>query len=99
MIVIRRYGEDGGRMYRLTDFYSAEDEVTQVRVDDLRFERFIDTLIRDVAYVAEEDIIWYEYTSDEKILISNEQVWRAALWDMYSQGERRFKFKVQREKR
>lgn len=98
VIVIRRYDEEEGIIYRLSDFCFSENHKTaMVRIDDLAFGRFVKTLTKDIAYVPDEDVISYECQDVGKLRISSEQIWRAALWDMHNQGERRLRFEVQRK--
>lgn len=97
MIIVRRQEEEGGRMYRLEDISPGQGFDGERTLEGLEFAQFVSILNTDFAFVHDRDVLVYESANTGKILVSNEKVWKAALWDMRSQGQRHFSFQLQRK--
>lgn len=90
-IVVRR--QFGGTMScRPCDF--CLDHCEQLSVDHLQFNRFLEILADELEFNAEMDTIFYQLRSGERISVRNERAWRAAMWDMYSKGDRDLVFNI-----
>lgn len=98
LVVVRREGEEGARIYRLDDFCSAGSIDGASNLDNLQFDQFLTMLDGDFAYHPEKDILSYDCAGEGIILVSNEKIWKAALLDMSSQGQRHFGFRLRRKR-
>ena len=94
-IVVRRHRGEV-RTYRPSDFCSKDTKSGQIKVDDLVFEEFVNVLSNEMEYQPGQDTLSYQCPASGKIRILGERAWRAALWDMHSQGQRHLIFMIQR---
>jgi hypothetical protein len=64
-------------------------------INDLEFEDFIKVLKAEGSIQHEQEQCSYASPLGDKAKISNTRAWKAALWDMYTQGARYLIFDVQ----
>lgn len=97
MLVIRWQDEATSRIYRTQDLCSEQDADGVDRLDSLQYEVFMSILTTDFDFSPDGDVLLYDCVDEGRMVVSNEKIWRAALWDMFNQGQRYFKFKLQRK--
>lgn len=97
MLVIRWQDEAASRIYRTQDLCSERDADVVDGLDSLQYGVFMSILTTDFDFSPDGDVLLYDCVDEGKMVVSNEKIWRAALWDMFNQGQRYFRFKLQRK--
>ena len=69
--------------------------VTQVTVDDLDYDMFLDIIRDDVGYNAEQHILVHADGVSRSLRISNRRAWKAAIFEMNHKGNTRGSFAIE----
>lgn len=95
LYVVREHTSDC-IMYRPKDVCMTSASSSTVRIDDMRFDKFMQALESDIGFLKRQDQLYYEAErpGDGDVTVSSEQIWWAVLLDMCNRGEHRLRFKV-----
>lgn len=99
MLIVRWQDEPESRIYRLQDLYAGPGPSDASEPEKLQYDVFMHILVDDLAFSPAHDLLIYDCVQEGRILVSNEKIWRAAIWDMFNQSQRYFKFQLQRRRR
>lgn len=98
MLIVPWQDETASRVYRIQELWTGQyTGINADGLDSLRHEVFMSILVTDCSFSPDSDILLYNCGDEGAMIVSNEKIWRAALWDMFNQDQRYFRFRLQRK--
>jgi hypothetical protein len=96
MITVYTIMIDGGKysICWLLDLVRKES-INPLTIESLAYKQFIVVLREDIQFNTVKYTISYYYAKDIIVSISNEQLWKAAIVDMYIQDIEKFMFHIE----